>query len=389
MTPTDPPPLPDLPPSPASPPPPLPPASASASCGGLPAAPTLSVRSPADLLAAVPYLLGFHPADSVVVVALRGPKIVFAARGDLPVLGTPALARDATARHLALVVVRQQADSAMIVGYGAAARVTPTVELVGMALREAGIQVLEALRLTGDRYWSYLCDAVDCCPAEGTAYDAATTEVAATATFAGQVALPDRAALARQVAPLDGPARESMRQATRRAEERLRELVDAAVPPAAADRVVRTVGEAAVQDAMTRHRDQGRLTDDELAWLTVLLPHLPVRDHAWERIGDDDWQVILWSDVVRRVDPELAAAPASLLAFAAWRAGNGALASVAIDRALRAEPDYSMALLIDEALQLGTPPSMLADWPSARSRPGPRRPARPGRRRIRRRRIGG
>jgi hypothetical protein len=140
---------------------------------------------------------------------------------------------------------------------------------------------------------------------------------------------------------------------------------------------------------MTRHRDQGRLTDDELAWLTVLLPHLPVRDHAWERIGDDDWQVILWSDVVRRVDPELAAAPASLLAFAAWRAGNGALASVAIDRALRAEPDYSMALLIDEALQLGTPPSMLADWPAARSRPAPRRPARPGRRRrIRRRRIG-
>nr|WP_305070542.1 DUF4192 family protein [Micromonospora sp. 4G55] len=46
--------------------------------------PRLTVRSPADLLAAVPYLLGFHPADSVVVVAMRAQRVVFAARADLP-----------------------------------------------------------------------------------------------------------------------------------------------------------------------------------------------------------------------------------------------------------------------------------------------------------------
>ncbi|MEV7228470.1 DUF4192 domain-containing protein [Polymorphospora sp. NPDC051019] len=377
MTLTDPPPPPDQPPS-----------TGPGARSGPPPPPKLSVRSPADLLAAVPYLIGFHPADSVVVVALRGSKIVFAARGDLPTPGASAPARDATARHLALVVARQRADSAMIVGYGAATRVTPTVELVGTALREARLRVLEALRVTEGRYWSYLCDAVDCCPAEGTAYDPAATEVAAAATFAGQVALPDRAALANQVAPVVGPAREAMRQATRRADNRLRELVDGAAPPTTADRVVRIAGEAAVRAAMTRHREQGRLTDDELAWLTVLLPHLPVRDHAWERIGDDDWQVTMWTDVVRRVEPGLAAAPASLLAFAAWRAGNGALASVAIDRALHAEPGYPMALLIDEALQLGTPPSMLAEWPQAGGRMPPRRSAGPARRRTRRRRIG-
>jgi hypothetical protein len=52
------------------------------------------------------------------------------------------------------------------------------------------------------------------------------------------------------------------------------------------------------------------------------------------------------------------AAPASLLAFVAWQCGDGALANVAIDRALDDNPRYSMALLLREALDTGTPPSM-------------------------------
>ena len=70
----------------------------------------LSVRSPADMVAAVPYLLGFHPADSVVVVAVRGRRVVFAARGDLSAPGTDP---GPAARHLAQVVARQDADVAL------------------------------------------------------------------------------------------------------------------------------------------------------------------------------------------------------------------------------------------------------------------------------------
>ena len=54
---------------------------------------------------------------------------------------------------------------------------------------------------------------------------------------------------------------------------------------------------------------------------------------------------------------------ASLLAFAAWRAGNGPLASVALERALRCDPDYSLALLIRDAMFSGLPGSVLDDWP--------------------------
>ncbi|MEU4476595.1 DUF4192 domain-containing protein [Micromonospora sp. NPDC023966] len=353
--------------------------------------PRLAVRSPADLVAAVPYLLGFHPADSVVVVAVRGRRVVFAARGDLPGPGTDP--RPA-ARHLAGVVARQGTDAATVIGYGPATRVTGAVDAVGEALDEAGLLVLDALRVTEGRWWSYLCAEPACCPPEGTPYDAAASEVSAAAVFAGQVALPDRAALAAQVSPLGGPVRVAMRRATARARRRLAglageasglaaeasgpvgEAADLAGEATAGERTgpageaagtgrsVRSAGAGAVRTAFRRHRRGERLGDDEVAWLTVLLTHLPVRDQAWSRTDGRDADISLWNDVLRRAEPELIAAPGSLLAFAAWRAGHGALASVALERVLAAHPGYSLAVLLDDALRRGLSPSELDGWPA-------------------------
>jgi len=66
----------------------------------------------------------------------------------------------------------------------------------------------------------------------------------------------------------------------------------------------------------------------------------------------------LWTDVARRAEREYVPAPASLLAFTAWQCGNGALANLALDRALEADPGYSMALLLRDTIDAGTPPSM-------------------------------
>jgi hypothetical protein len=52
------------------------------------------------------------------------------------------------------------------------------------------------------------------------------------------------------------------------------------------------------------------------------------------------------------------AAPASLLAVVAWQCGEGALANVALDRALADDGDYSMARGVRDALDSGAPPSM-------------------------------
>ncbi|MEU4816896.1 DUF4192 domain-containing protein [Micromonospora aurantiaca] len=377
----------------------------------------LSVRSPADMVAAVPYLLGFHPADSVVVVAVRGRRVVFAARGDLP---APGADPGPAARHLAQVVARQDADAATVVGYGPAARVTGVVDAVGDALTAAGLVVLDALRVTEGRWFSYLCVEPSCCPPEGTPYDPAASQVSAAAVFAGQVALPDRAALAAQVSPLDGPVRLAMRRATGRARLRLAALTGrpstpsagspagglpadssraGAEPPVPADgagpegessvpvggpgsggksqvpagragsggepRAVRTAGTAAVRAAFRRQRRGERLDDDEVAWLTVLLTHVAVRDHAWSRTDGRDEDISLWTDVLRRAEPDLIAAPGCLLAFAAWRSGHGALAAVALERVLSAHPGYSLAVLLDEALRRGVAPSALDGWPGS------------------------
>ncbi len=377
----------------------------------------LSVRSPADMVAAVPYLLGFHPADSVVVVAVRGRRVVFAARGDLP---APGADPGPAARHLAQVVARQDADAATVVGYGPAARVTGVVDAIGDALTAAGLVVLDALRVTEGRWFSYLCVEPSCCPPEGTPYDPAASQVSAAAVFAGQVALPDRAALAAQVSPLDGPVRLAMRRATGRARLRLAALTGrpstpsagspagglpadssraGAEPPVPADgagpegessvpvggpgsggksqvpaggagsggepRAVRTAGTAAVRAAFRRQRRGERLDDDEMAWLTVLLTHVAVRDHAWSRTDGRDEDISLWTDVLRRAEPDLIAAPGCLLAFAAWRSGHGALAAVALERVLSAHPGYSLAVLLDEALRRGVAPSALDGWPGS------------------------
>ncbi|MDG4763107.1 DUF4192 domain-containing protein [Solwaraspora sp. WMMD406] len=347
----------------------------------------LTVREPADLIAAVPYLIGFHPTDSVVVVGMRDASVIFAARADLLDDAVPADIRAAATAQLVSIVDRQRVDAAVVLGYGPADTVDPTVDVTANALRQLGIPLLDALRVTDDRYWSYYCDDPTCCPPEGRQIAPGVSPLAVAATVAGQVALPDRTALRQQVEPVTGVARQALRAATERARVRWSALVDQAPPSdLLGARTLRRAGEKTIRLLLDRQRRGAAPTDDDVAWLTLLLTDLAVRDYAWERITDEPWQVTFWQDVLRRAEPELAAGPASLLAFAAWRLGNGALARVALDRVLDTEPDYSMARLMDDVLVRGISPAALGDWPKRDQDGGDGRAGRIDRRRGRRRR---
>jgi hypothetical protein len=85
-----------------------------------------------------------------------------------------------------------------------------------------------------------------------------------------------------------------------------------------------------------------------------------VRDDAWARMLPEHGSAHsrLWADLTRLAQPGYVAAPASLLAFVAWQQGDGALANVALDRALADSRRYSMAKLLRRALDSGAPPSM-------------------------------
>ena len=127
-----------------------------------------------------------------------------------------------------------------------------------------------------------------------------------------------------------------------------------------AARLTGALGQVAVRDAIRRYRDGAQVGTEHAAWLTVALRQLRVRDDAWARMepGHRIAHLQLWTDLTRLARPGYVAAPAALLAFVAWQSGDGALANVALDRALADNPRYSMALLLREALDSGAPPAM-------------------------------
>lgn len=140
----------------------------------------IRVAGPEDLLAYIPYRLGFEPVESVVVVSLTGPRqrVGLVARVDLADLrlrrpGDPSGPDGgATARWLTDHLVADGADRAVVVLYTATDATAPS----GAARRAA--DVLRARidrRLPGTEVWLVAptgfraldCQDPLCCPAEG------------------------------------------------------------------------------------------------------------------------------------------------------------------------------------------------------------------------------
>ena len=320
--------------------------------------PRLRLSQPSDILAMIPFMLGFHPSESLVVVAMKEKDVSFAARDDLPAGGEPS---PETVDYLVDVVVRQECDRVLLVGYGTHENVSPALGAVSRAFRQADVTVLEALRADGGRYWSYQCRNRRCCSPLGNPYDSSASEVAAAWTLAGRVVWRDRAEYESQILPAEGPLREAMRAATAAADERGMRLLATAPDEQLASAMLFDAGTAAITEALERQREGLPPTEEQAAWLSVLLQSIPIRDLAWSLIRGDDTALRLhrglWQEVLCRAEPDLVPAPASLFAFAAWRDGDGAIARLALERALAADPRYRMANLLYRALTFGVPPS--------------------------------
>ncbi|HTX27518.1 MAG TPA: DUF4192 domain-containing protein [Streptosporangiaceae bacterium] len=331
------------------------------------AQPATAIRasSPPDLLAVVPHLLGFVPDLSLVVIGSAPPRdrIRVTLRYDLPDPPDADLAADIAA-HAAGVLGAQRLPAALAVGYGPEALVAPVAGAFLDAARLAGITLHDVLRVENGRYWSYRCGNEACCPADGVPFDGSAHPVSAVMDAAGMRVLPGRAAVAGRIAPLDGAAAASMRGATRRAEQHAAALlgkVRKSGRTGAARQLIAAEGLNAVGSMIAAYRAGDRSASDyEIAWLTVALRDLRVRDDAWARMdpAHAEAHLRLWLDVTRRAQPGRVSAPAALLAFVAWQSGDGALANVALDRSLADDPRYSMALLLRQVIAAGAPPSL-------------------------------
>ena len=321
----------------------------------------LRAATPDAVLAVVPHMLGFYPSRSLVVLGLgEQNRVLVTFRYDLPEPADYELADD-IAHHAEYILTREQIPAAMLIGYGPAELVLPVLGQTAARIGRHGIHLQEALRADGGRFWSLLCSDISCCPPEGRAYDPGSHPAAAAMTDAGLTAQPDRDALARTIQRRAGTA-DAIARATEKARARLARLVDDGEAAGDSDPKLRAIraGRRQVQQAIRRYRAGGRIDSvPHLAWLAVLLSDIRVRDDAWARMipAHREEHCRLWTDVLRAAATDFAPAPASLLAFTAWQAGNGALAAIAVDRALAADPGYSMAHLLASAIEAALPPA--------------------------------
>ncbi|HEY4454991.1 MAG TPA: DUF4192 domain-containing protein, partial [Pseudonocardiaceae bacterium] len=319
----------------------------------------IRITESADLLAAVPHLLGFHPVDSLVVIGLHGQEpmnIGLTLRVDLP----PPQHYDLLAEQLALPLAERETDSAVLIIIGAVPD-APTSDPPCRALMvhleaafaDVGIAVVHRLwapRVAkGIRWCCY--DDTDC---GGRLPDPTATPLAAAAVVAGTVTMPSREAVVATLAP-DSPTTLARRG-------KLLEAVSGGTEPGddsvalGLDRL--TTVRAAIDSAID---EPPILTDEDVLVLMDALADHRVRDACL--IQEDEEHRLgaerLWTALVRATPSPERAEPASLLAFYTYLRGDGVLTGIALEQAEKADPGHRLTVLLRESLQSGLPPQQL------------------------------
>lgn len=316
-----------------------------------PSARATVVRTPRDLLAVAPAVLGYWPNAAVVMLTFGGPRSFHAHLG-LPDVDLIVGAEGADARVVGEVVAelagpaeRHGARSVALLYYTEHGEVPSVLQpRFVAALEAAGIELVTALRAAGGRYWRLPLDGSDR-GGRGTPYDVRDHPLVLEAQLAGRLGHTDRAGLVASLEP-DADGVEAVGHLLERSG-----LVDLAPPADAA--AIRASG--AWVEALVRSRtlDDEVPDDAEIARLVWAMGAVRVRDAAWAPLarGTAAAHVRLWTHVLRRCPERFAAPPATLLAWAAWQMGDGARAWIALDRAQRADPAYRLAGLLEHALR--------------------------------------
>ncbi|GIG67742.1 DUF4192 domain-containing protein [Phytomonospora endophytica] len=298
---------------------------------------TIRLSTADDILTAIPYLLGYHPTDSLVFICINEGQVSATGRIDLTSPPPPSALTQLLARQ-----ARDGVTAILLVGYGPATAVTTTVEVFRDACREQNIAVKEALRVTHGRYWSYLCPGGDCCPIDGEPTPAAESTVATQFVAAGHQALPDRQHLAGMLDPVDhinSGEIAAMISAVRPCGDTCQEALLLLRHYIHAQSLPDTEQTALILAALRRDPD---LVADVLTAIDTNPPGACL-------------EVLTW--VTRLATPGYIAAPASLLAYAAWRTGNGAFANIACEHARTDDPDHDLAGAVHQLLTVGINPT--------------------------------
>ncbi|HTM83694.1 MAG TPA: DUF4192 domain-containing protein, partial [Mycobacterium sp.] len=115
--------------------------------------------------------------------------------------------------------------------------------------------------------------------------------------------------------------------------------------------------------AAARNADGQLLTDTDLAPLACALVDVQVRDTLYAlAVGEIAGAAeSLWAMLSQTLPEPSRVEALVLLAFSAYVRGDGALAGVALEAALRCQPGHRMASMLDTALQSGLRPEKIRD----------------------------
>ncbi|MEV0650093.1 DUF4192 family protein [Phytomonospora sp. NPDC050363] len=303
-----------------------------------PFATPLRLATTSDFIAAVPYLLRFHPSEGdLAIIGLNDNRqVTVSAR--LPILDERAAAG---AVSLPWAMTKRGCTALALVGYGPADKVTPILDAIETACQQQGMSVIRSARVTDGRYWDRGSDHV---PPDGLPVPDAASPTAAALIAAGIAALPDRAAVTAQLTP--APPSELT-------------PVTAALPQAS-NNPSRVKGERAVV-AIHSHLEAGTFPDAaQVAQILTGLREPDINMHGLARTDTDPQGALpLWLYITRHAPDGHRADAALQAAYAAFRCGDSVLAGGAIAIARAAAPHSELISLIARVIALKRDPNEL------------------------------
>lgn len=307
---------------------------------------------------AIPMLLGYHPDNSLVVSCLHGNAVGLTMRFDLADLPPPQLFADELANRID-VADADVAFLAVFSGERPVAGVLPYAGYVEALYDDHRLRLVEAVVVSARRWWSYLCPDPACCPVEGRLLDESSTvatSLSAAFALSGSGVLAGRDEL---VSSLAFDPSVDLTAARRRLSTARRRVGALDQPGRLGD--VRTLMDTLVARCEDPRAD---VTDAEVARLAALLHDIHARDEVLvQAVPPRRREGILrvLRTAVRRVPPPRDAPICTALSWFAYADGDGTTANIALDRALKSDPDYSLARLIEASLDRQLPPTALVE----------------------------
>ncbi|MCF3120649.1 DUF4192 domain-containing protein [Streptomyces arenae] len=343
--------------------------------------PVVTLRTPAELADALPYLLGFKPEESIVLIAMHGDRGRFGGRVRL---GIPDRVGDwpCVAEQLAQCLVggceRRGARPDGVVaflcqepvgpesGRQVMERLRPLAQVIRTACGSLDVPVFEVVCISDGRFWTYCCPDTRCCPPEGIPLlRPGTSVLAAAATYMGVRASATQREIRARLAPWETAAATDQERALDAAGltliPKLLSDEEGDVAAETLDLARRVMGrlEAAPPASgpgtlEADNRDDELIAHDEAAALILGLQVRTTRDCAaeWMEGGEALPALRLWRALARRcvgAYGEHAAAPLTLAGWVAWSLGDLTEGQEALDMALSADSGYTFARLLNHA----------------------------------------